>query len=248
MNELQDADLPFISLNMPIYNRSRWITLITANLKCFNYPPHKIELVILDDSDTDPLFKNIPLQMFEKVVSPIKVKYIKDNAKKTIGAKRNILCKNSSHNIIACMDSDDIYLPSYLRYAVNELKLNKLGAVGSAEMIFAYPFENWLLTGIKCETNRQIHEATMVYTKKHFKAMGGFAKNGVGEGAKMFDFMSDKVIKKLDCDKIMICVCHKNNTCDKELFKTKGGKLEGELNPKIIAIVEDILGISDIHN
>ena len=240
-------EYPPISINMPIYNRSKWLNLITFNLKNFDYPKDKLELVILDDSDTDPLFKNVPLEMFQRVVAPIKVKYIRDQNKKTIGAKRNILCKNSSNNIIACLDSDDIYFPSYLKYAVSELKKNKVGAVGSPEMIFAYPHDNWLMTGIKCLSNRQIHEATLVYTKKHFKAMGGFAKEGTGEGAKMFDGMSEKLVKQIDCDKCMICVCHNDNTCDKERFKEGGGKLDGELNPKIKAIVEDILDIKKFN-
>jgi len=237
---MNDLDLPFVSINMPVYNRSRWLSLITFNLKLMDYPKEKLELVILDDSDTDPLFGAIPINLFEKAISPIKVKYIKDNVKRKIGEKRNILCKKSTHNIICCMDSDDIYLPTYIKFYVSELKMNNLGAVGSNEMIFTFPHLDFKLTGIKCESNRQIHEATLVYTKKHFRAMGGFDKSSQGEGAKMFDFMSSKKIKQLPIVKSMVCVCHKTNTCDKKIFEDKQ-PIEGHLDPRVELIINDIL-------
>jgi glycosyltransferase involved in cell wall biosynthesis len=211
-------EYPNVSINMPIYNRSKWLPLIAHNIIGQQYPKDKLELVILDDSSDDPLFKEIPQEIFENWITPVKLKYIRDPVKKSIGEKRNKLCKLSSHKIIACMDSDDLYLPTYLTYAVGELKENKLSAVGSPEMLFIFPFDDWKITGIKCLANRQIHEATLVYTKKHFKAMGGFAKNSQGEGAKMFDFMNDKQIKQLSVEKIMVCICHNENTCNKDKF------------------------------
>lgn len=228
---------------MPVYNRSKWLPLITHNLRNQNYPKDKLEFIILDDSDTDPLFSEIPQDIFESWISPIKVKYVKDNVKRTIGDKRNKLCKLSTHKICACWDSDDLYLPTYLSYAVSELKKNKLGAVGSPEMLFLYPHKDWKITGIKCLANRQIHEATLVYTKKHFNAMGGFEKNSQGEGAKMFDFMNDKKIKQLDIDKIMVCICHKENTVNKDQFidinvqEATIGDLEKLIISKILGIV-----------
>ena len=140
------------------------------------------------------------------------------------------------------MDSDDLYLPSYLYYAVGELKKNNLGAVGSPEMLFLYPHHDWKITGIKCLANRQIHEATLVYTKKHFKAMGGFEKNSQGEGAKMFDFMNDKKIKQLEVAKIMICICHQENTCNKDKFLdiNKQDAYIGDMEKAIISKVLNI--------
>lgn len=236
-------ELPCISINMPIYNRSRWLPLIKHNLLGFHYIKEKLEFVILDDSDTDPLFaSDKEVEKFRKDIYPIELKYVKDNVKKSIGEKRNKLCKLSKHKIIACMDSDDLYLPSYLIYAVTELKKNNLSAVGSPEMLFIFPKEDWLITGIKCATNRQIHEASLVYTKKHFNAMGGFAKNSQGEGAKMFDFMNDKKIKQLEVNKIMLCICHNDNTCNKDLFK-KSQKFNGQIGDYEKQLISKILDI-----
>ena len=236
-------ELPCVSINMPIWNRSKWIPLIRHNLLGFQYDRKKLEFVILDDSDTDPLFKSDKeVEEFRKEIYPIELKYVRDNVKKSIGEKRNKLCKLSKHKIIACMDSDDLYLPSYLLYAVGELKTNNLSAVGSPEMLFVFPKEKWLVTGIKCATNRQIHEASLVYTKKHFNAMGGFAKNSQGEGAKMFDFMNDKKIKQLEINKIMICICHNDNTCNKDAFKDvqKFNGIIGDYEKQIITKILDL--------
>lgn len=237
-------DLPCVSVNMPIYNRSKWKPLILHNIRGFEYDKTKIEFVILDDSDTDPLFVNKEKEEeFRKAIYPIELKYVRDNVKRSIGEKRNKLCKLSKHKIIACMDSDDLYLPSYLIYAVSELKKNNLSAVGSPEMLFCFPLDDWKITGIKCQTNRQIHEATLVYTKKHFKAMGGFAKNSQGEGAKMFDFMNDKKIKQLEVHNIMLCICHQTNTCNKDIFKDAqhfANARIGDLEKFIISTILDI--------
>jgi len=237
-------ELPCVSINMPIYNRSKWKPLILHNIKGFQYDRSKMEFVILDDSSDDFLFKNKnEEEEFRKEIYPIELKYVKDSSKKTIGEKRNRLCKLSKHKIIACMDSDDLYLPTYLIYAISELKKNNLSAVGSPEMLFCFPNDNWKITGIKCQTNRQIHEATLVYTKKHFNAMGGFEKNSQGEGAKMFDFMNDKKIKQLAVHNIMLCICHQTNTCNKDVFKDAqhfDNARVGDLEKIIISTILDI--------
>jgi len=238
---------PYISVIMPIYNRSKWLPLITINIKNMLYPKDKLEFVILDDSEGDPLFSNQEeIDKFQEEIKPVSLKYVRDNNKKTIGAKRNKLVKLSTHKIIACMDSDDLYFPSYLDYAVSELQNNKLSCVGSAEMLFCYPHEDYKVTGIKCKADRQIHEASMVFTKKHHQACRGFASKGVGEGAQMFDFMNNKKIKQLSIMNIMMCLCHQGNTCNKDMFKT-AMPISGEIDSEVKKIINNILNIDGIR-
>lgn len=233
-------DLPKVSICMPIWNRPEFIPLIIYNLHNLNYPKDKIEIVIDDDSDSDKkLFPdNNILNNFKKVLNPIQVKYLYSTNRRTIGAKRNNLVKNSSHNIIACMDSDDIYLPDYLIYSIDVMKKNNATCVGSNQMIFLYPNDNWLMTGIKCQAKRQIHEATAVFTKKHFRSMGGFVKSSQGEGSKLVDF-NDKNVALTDIQHCMICIAHENNTIKKDMFKdaeSVGGKLDSVLMNIICSI------------
>jgi hypothetical protein len=85
-------------------------------------------------------------------------------------------------------------------------------------MIFLFPKKKWRLTAIQCQAKRQIHEATMLFTKKHFRAMGGFIPNSQGEGAKMIDTMKDCKIAETDCAYCMVCIGHDENTINKDNF------------------------------
>ena len=236
-------DLPKISICMPIWNRPEFIPLIVYNVFNLQYPKDKLELVIDDDSDSDKkLFsdKNV-LNNFKKVINPIKVKYLYSTNKRSIGAKRNNLVKNSTYNIIACMDSDDIYLPSYLLHSIDIMKKNNATCVGSNQMMFLYPFDNWLMTGIRCQAKRQIHEATAVFTKKHFRSMGGFIKSSQGEGSKLVDF-NDKNVALTQIKYCMVCIAHKNNTINKDMFKD-GQDVQGQLDSVLLNIISSIFNI-----
>jgi adenylyl- and sulfurtransferase ThiI len=99
------------------------------------------------------------------------------------------------------------------------MKKEKAGLVCSNQMLFLYPRDNWLCTGIQCRDKRMGHEATMVFTKKHWKAMGGFTNNSQGEGTKMVDGMTDSKVAMSEIIKCMICICHSENTINKDRFK-----------------------------
>jgi glycosyltransferase involved in cell wall biosynthesis len=238
---------PYVSIIMPIYNRSKWLPLITININNLSYPKDKLEFVILDDSEGDPLLPTEEdIVALQEKIKPVSLKYIRDNNRKSIGAKRNKLVKLSTHKIIACMDSDDLYFPTYLDYSVSELQKNKLSCVGSAEMLFCYPYDDYKVTAIRCKSDRQIHEASMVFTKKHHQACRGFASKGVGEGAQMFDFMNNKKIKQLSIMNIMMCICHQENTCNKDMFKTST-PVNGEIDIGVKKIINNILNIDGIR-
>ena len=225
-------DLPNISILMPIYNRSKFKNLIISNLLRLDYDFNKLEIVIDDDSDTDPLFKNKDeILNFSKIIHPMKLNYHKNAKKRSIGDKRNNLCKIAKYKILANMDSDDLYLSDYLKHSLEVMKKQKCQLTTSPQMLFCFPEDNFLITGIECPTKRMGHEATMVFTKKHFKAMGGFAsKSSQGEGTNMIDGMQDKLIGKTEVGKCMVCLCHKDNTICKDRFK-ESQKIDIELDP-----------------
>ena len=223
---LKHEELPPITICMPTWNRRRFIPLILLNINAMDYPKKKIELCIMDDHPTNPLFSNKQeVSQFQIAIYPVKLNYKYDPSRHlTIGEKRNKLVKMASNKICANMDDDDIYMPSYLRYGVSILKNYKVGIVGSPQMLFVYPNADYMLTAINCPSKRQNHEATHIYTKKHFNSMRGYAKNSQGEGAKMIDY-NEKNCRCLDVRMCMICVCHDSNTIDKEDFKTTGQEI-----------------------
>ena len=215
--------LPNVSICMPIYNRNNFKQLIVFNLKNQMYPHDKIELVIV-------------------ILAPMTLKYHYRPHRISIGVKRNNLTKLASHKIIACMDSDDIYMPQWLLYSVSTMKEMNATCVGSNQMLFVYPHHNWSSHAIRCEAKRQIHEACMVYTKNHHRSMGGFRKTSQGEGSKMADF-NEKNVALLDIDKCMCCIVHPDNTINKDMFMKEDNKIDLEIGEELKSIVEKALGI-----
>ena len=124
------------------------------------------------------------------------------------------------------------------------MKKEKSSLCGSNQMIFCYPHHNFKITAIKCGAKRQIHEATMVFTKKHWRAMGGFEKNSQGEGAKMVDFHSENKISLTQIVDCLCCIAHKQNTVDKEQFKEASDITDDVVfNPNDVQLIKSILKI-----
>jgi glycosyltransferase involved in cell wall biosynthesis len=214
--------LPNISILVPTYNRSKFLPLLIHNLKSQTYPHNKLEVCIYDDG-TEPFTDNTAGLQLD--IYPIKLVYHRDKVRKSIGEKRNYLVKKLSRNKFLCfMDDDDIYSPIYVEYSFKCLKDNKAGLVGSSSMLFTYPEKDYVLTGIKCPKKHQIHEATMLFTRRYFGSMGGFENSSQGEGVKFIQDR-DRDVFNTDINNVMVCVAHDGNTIDKEQFNKEELKL-----------------------
>lgn len=214
----ESFDYPNISILMPTYNRNRFLKLVLINIYNMDYDKSKLEWVIFDDGK-EPFFKNIEEEnQVRELLQPMKIKYIYDTSQHyKIGDKRNKLVKFATNKICIFMDDDDIYYNTYIKHSVETLKKNKAGLVGSNAMLFTYPHHNYNMCHIQCSAKRQIHEATMCFTKNYFRQMPGFLSASLGEGAKMIDNNECQVAYS-DITKCMICVPHNDNTFNKEQF------------------------------
>jgi len=238
-------EYPNVSILMPSYNRSNFLPLIQYNLLNMNYDKNKIEWCIIDDGK-EPLFTNETLKETRELLKPIIINYKYEKIKRDIGVKRNALVKMSKHKICIMMDDDDIYFPSYIKHSIETLKKNKVGLVGSNHMLFIYPNHNYKLSMIQCQAKRQIHEATMCFTKKYFKSMPGFMKTSLGEGANMIDH-NEKNTAYTNINQCMICFCHSGNSFNKERFYKH--KINSTFNNiDVINMLEKISGIEYIEN
>ena len=233
-------EFPNVSILTPTWNRKKFLPLMIYNIQNFEYDKNKLEWVIYDDHPENPLFDEYTLENTKKAILPVKMKYIY-NAKKHlgIGEKRNLLVKNSTYKYLCNMDDDDIYCPEYIIYSISAIIKKKYGLVGSPQMLFIYPYHNYKFTFIQCSAKRQAHEATMVFTKKYWKSVGGFKKTGTGEGCSMVDF-SEKRCGMTEVHHCMICTCHKDNTCNKDQFLDKEIGIEVGRMEKYIDILKDI--------
>lgn len=219
----EEDEYPCISILTPLYNRNKWLPMMLCNLVNFDYDKSKLEWFILDSKDGDEDIKlisnDIVKENIQKIIHPIKLKYEYINRKMTIAEKRTYLSKNMTHPYFANMDSDDIYMDSYLKYGIKMLKEHKVGLCGSPQMIFIYPHLDYRITAIQCQAKRQMHEATMMGTKKYLRSMNYYTRNDEkGEGASLVDG-NDMNVVKTECALCMICVCHNTNTCNKDSFE-----------------------------
>ena len=213
-------ELPCVSILTATYKRAHFNALMIYNVKCYNYPKDKLEWIIYDDSPNEhKQFKNDEEVLEAQRICGVKIRYIFDNSRHlSIGEKRNKMTKLAKYKICINQDTHDIYQPQYIKYSVGMLKSKKnVGLAGSPQMIFLFPNKDWKMTFIECPAERQIHEGTMIYTKKYWKSMGGFATKGNGEGAKMIDFSENRCLKT-ECKEQMVCLAHGSNTCNKDLF------------------------------
>ena len=233
-------EYPKVSILTPSYNRRKFLPLITYNLLNMDYDKSKLEWCILDDGK-EPLFTPETLEETKQTLSPLKISYKYETQKRDIGVKRNALVKSSKNKICIMMDDDDIYFPSYIKHSLKTLKKHNVGLVGSNHMLFIYPKHNYNMSRIECQAKRQIHEATMCFTKKYYNSMPGFMKSSLGEGAKMIDH-NEKNSAFTNISKCMICFCHDGNSFNKEQFYKYRVNMKLK-NPKIFELLEEISGI-----
>ena len=97
--------MPLISCIMPTFNRRAFIPLAIQHFLAQDYPNK--ELVIVDDGDDaiGDLVNAVP-----------DVRYIRLNQRISIGAKRNLACREARGELIAQWDDDDWYAPDRLSY------------------------------------------------------------------------------------------------------------------------------------
>jgi glycosyltransferase involved in cell wall biosynthesis len=99
-----------VSCIMPTFNRRPFVPLA---LQCFRSQtyPHK-ELIVVDDG-SDPV-----ADLLDSVPD---VRYLRVSHRLTIGAKRNLACREARGEIIAHLDDDDWYAPDRLEYQIAPL-------------------------------------------------------------------------------------------------------------------------------
>jgi len=238
---------PCVSILTPTYNRKQFIELCIFNLKNQTYPHKNLEWFLLDDSDKP--YTNKEIDHIRSSIHPIKLKYAYEKTKQEIGTKRNKLVKNATYKTVIMMDDDDIYQPTYVQKSIDTMIDKNVKCVGSNQMIFYHQSKpDKRLTIIRCPSKRQIHEATLCFTKKYFNSMQGFKKNSQGEGVGLIDF-NDKNVENIPIDDLMVCVAHRWQTLSKDPFYDYSEHVQPYENREVIKkhydLLENILNKDD---
>lgn len=219
------SGLPKISILIPTYNRRNFIPFILRNLLIQEYP-HKLLQVVIHDDGEIPLIENY--EDFSNAIKPIKLKYLRNKTRLSIGEKRHKLVQNANNNLVVFMDDDDLYEPTYISHSFETLKNNNAGCVGCNKMIFIYPpYTKNDFYALDCGDNKKlVHEATLMFTKNWYNKTKGFINCNKAEGLGLTQSCKLKTIALTNPLYNMTAVVHGKNTIDKEQFKDEGSKLD----------------------
>ena len=186
-----------VSIVIPTFNRKAFERLIEYNINSQDYF-NIIEIIVLDDSDIDR-----PLCI--RSVIPIRYYTV---PRMTIGMKRNCGVKLAYGDYICFIDTDDFYAPDYISYSIFEMETNNKTIAGSADMNM---WDGKQFYKQRCMFLHLLNEATMVFKKS---AWSRFADSNSNEAVPFLEKNMNNIVET-NIDRVMCCVCHKNNTVDK---------------------------------
>ncbi len=230
---------PYVSCVCPTYNRRKFLPNLVRIFNSQSYPADRRQLIIMDDSfetNQDIVDEN----KTEENKKYNNIKYIYSQEKIPLGKKRNMLndIAKKKGEFIVCFDDDDYYPPERISHAIQVLNRTKAPIVGCTTLLIYY-------ADIK-----KIYELGPF--GKHHGTAGTFAyrrsyldDHRYEENADKAEekyFLSDYKVElaQLEPKKVMICMYHGANTCDKRNviqnsnIKLVGFKLKDIVKDKVL--------------
>ena len=217
----RDVEFPFVSVITPTYNRRRFIPSL---IQCFlsqTYPKDRMEWIVLDDGSDR--VEDIFSEAKDKLTN---FRYLYEDEKKNIGAKRNRLNRESKGEIIVAMDDDDFYFPERVHAAVQAFKKNpKYELAGSSEIYMYYSDIKVIYKLGPYHTNHATN-GTMAWKRRYADTHLYDETVTHAEEKSFLDGYKNPMIQ-LDPFKVMLVMSHSDNTFDKKKLR------ENEANPLI---------------
>jgi glycosyltransferase involved in cell wall biosynthesis len=176
MDSLGRKALPFISVVIPTYNRSRLLEDCIDSLLKQDYPKEKFEIIIVDDGSTERLpFDSRSIYFSCRAT----IRYFKFGINKGAGAARNMGLDMAVGEIVAFTDDDCIAESSWLRRISDTfLHFPDAAAVGGAVLnpgnsalswaSYIIGFSSWFPTG-KIRRINNIPTCNIAYKRDEIK-------------------------------------------------------------------------------
>jgi glycosyltransferase involved in cell wall biosynthesis len=204
----REKDFPFVSVVTPTYNRRRFIPHLIACFKHQIYPKDRMEWIVLDDG-SDPvgdLFKDVP------------VRYIREETKQTIGAKRNRLNREAKGSIIVAMDDDDYYPPERVSAVVHAFKSRPLIELAGSSEVYMYYSDIKVIYRLGPYNPNHATNGTMAW-RKSYADTHQYDDNVTHAEERSFleDYKHPMI--QLDTMKVMLVMSHSENTFDKRKMR-----------------------------
>jgi glycosyltransferase involved in cell wall biosynthesis len=211
MSKLTEREInyPLVSVITPTYNRRNFIPSLIQSFLNQTYPKDRMEWIVLDDG-TDSV-EDIFLK--HKSVLPM-LRYIRNEEKQLIGAKRNRLNKEAQGSIIVAMDDDDYYPPDRVSHVVTSFKKHpQIELAGSSEI---YMYYTDIKTIYKLGPYNKNHatNGTMAW-RKSYALKNTYDETVTHAEEKSFLESYRNPMIQLDPFKVMLVISHSENTFNK---------------------------------
>lgn len=200
-----ETSQPLVSCIMPTYNRREFVPHAIRYFLHQDFA--KKELIIIDDgSDT----------VKDLVPDDERIRYLRPDKKHTIGAKRNLACKEAAGDIIVHWDDDDWMAPHRITYQVENLLKEQADVCGLDQLYFYDPLRHkaWHYAYPK-EWKPWLAGGTLCY-KKNFWHRNPFPDINVGEDARFVWSNLSKKITALRDSTFYVALIHEGNTSPKQ--------------------------------
>jgi len=229
----RDVEFPFVSVITPTYNRRRFIPSL---IQCFlsqTYPKDRMEWIVLDDGSDR--VEDIFSEAKDKLTN---FRYLYEDEKKNIGAKRNRLNRESKGEIIVAMDDDDFYFPERVHAVVQAFKKNpKYELAGSSEIYMYYSDIKEIYKLGPYHPNHATN-GTMAWRRSYASTHLYDEEVTHAEERSYLDNYKHPMLQ-LDPKKVMLVMSHTENTFDKKKMRDDPNPFVKKTSMKLKDFIRD---------
>jgi len=200
-----------VTVVTPTYNRRAFIPALIQIYLHQTYPKEHMEWIILDDG------RDKVEDLFHAAHIP-NLRYLYEDEKMRIGAKRNRLNKEARGSIIIAMDDDDYYPADRVQTVVDAFTQHpNKNLAGSSEMNMYYIDQQTIWT-IGSHGPNHATNGTMAWRKTYANTHFYDEYVTKAEETSFLEGYKHSMIQ-LDPKKTILVVCHSDNTVDKSLLR-----------------------------
>lgn len=196
---------PLVSCIMPTYNRRRFVHCAILYFLRQDYANK--ELIIIDDG-TDAIKDLVP--------EDSRIRYLRLDKKRTIGAKRNLACEEALGEMIVHWDDDDWMATHRISYQAENLLREQADICGLDKLYFYDPLSQKAWQYVYPErTKPWVAGGTLCYSKS-FWSQNLFPEINIGEDGLFVWSSSSKKIVALEDSTFFVALIHEKNISPKQ--------------------------------
>lgn len=111
-----------VTIIIPTYKRSDYLGRAIRSVLAQTY--QDFEIIVVDDNDSDSIYREKNEKLMKKYLNNSKIKYIKHEKNMNGAVARNTAIKVAKGDYITFLDDDDFFLKDRLKIIVEEMKKN----------------------------------------------------------------------------------------------------------------------------